>query len=123
MRRGVTMWDPERTYLDVSVGLAADVTLLPGVILEGSTTVGVGAVLGPSVHLVDCEVASGATISHTVASNAVIGEQCSVGPYVVLEKGTRLGAGRAARAVLRTGRRRDELSAGAVFGPRLPPRA
>ncbi|MGD0285932.1 MAG: NTP transferase domain-containing protein [Acidimicrobiales bacterium] len=93
MRRGVTMWDPERTYLDVSVGLAADVTLLPGVILEGSTTVGVGAVLGPSVHLVDCEVASGATISHTVASNAVIGEHCSVGPYVVLEKGTRLERG------------------------------
>ena len=29
MRRGVTMWDPERTYLDASVRLAADVTLAP----------------------------------------------------------------------------------------------
>jgi len=93
MRRGVTMWDPERTYLDASVRLAADVTLLPGVILEGKTTVGAGAVLGPSVHLVDCEIAPGATLSHTVASHAVIGEQCSVGPYVVLGKGTRLAAG------------------------------
>ncbi|MGD0874619.1 MAG: NTP transferase domain-containing protein [Acidimicrobiales bacterium] len=93
MRRGVTMWDPERTYLDASVRLDADVTLLPGVILEGATTVGRGAVLGPSVHLVDCEVAPGATLSHTVASHAVIGEQCSVGPYVVLEKGTRLPPG------------------------------
>ncbi|MGO9962761.1 MAG: NTP transferase domain-containing protein [Acidimicrobiales bacterium] len=93
MRRGVTMWDPERTYLDASVRLAADVTLLPGVILEGTTTVGSGAVLGPSVHLVDCEVAPGAKLSHTVGSHAVIGEQCSVGPYVVLEKGTRLARG------------------------------
>ena len=93
MRRGVTMWDPERTYLDASVRLAADVTLLPGVILEGKTTVGAGAVLGPSVHLVDCEIAPGATLSHTVGSHAVIGEQCSVGPYVVLERGTRLAPG------------------------------
>ena len=40
MREGVTMWDPSATYLDASVSLEADVTLLPGVILEGSTTIG-----------------------------------------------------------------------------------
>ena len=93
MRRGVTMWDPASTYLDASVRLEAEVTLLPGVILEGRTTVGSGAVLGPSVHLVDCEIAPGAVLSHTVGSHAVVGEQCFVGPYVVLEKGTRLARG------------------------------
>jgi bifunctional UDP-N-acetylglucosamine pyrophosphorylase/glucosamine-1-phosphate N-acetyltransferase len=93
MLRGVTMWDPGQTYLDASVRLAGEVTLLPGVILEGRTTVGGGAVLGPSVHLVDCEVGAGAVLSHTVASHAVIGEQCSVGPYVVLERGARLASG------------------------------
>ena len=35
MRRGVTMWDPERTYIDVDVELEPDVVLLPGVILQG----------------------------------------------------------------------------------------
>ena len=105
MRRGVTMWDPERTYLDSSVRLAADVTLLPGVILEGRTTVAEAAVLGPSCHLVDCEVGAGARVTHTVASHAVIGEHCTVGPYVVLEEGTRLAPRRAVRAILRTGDR------------------
>ena len=33
MRRGVTMWDPERTYVDAEVQLATDVVLLPGVVL------------------------------------------------------------------------------------------
>jgi len=93
MRRGVTMWDPERTYLDSSVRLETEVTLLPGVILEGRTTVAAGAVLGPSCHLVDCEIGAGARVSETVASHAVIGEQCSVGPFVVLEEGTRLARG------------------------------
>ena len=40
MRRGVTMWDPERTYIDVDVVLEPDVVLLPGVILQGSCVVG-----------------------------------------------------------------------------------
>jgi bifunctional UDP-N-acetylglucosamine pyrophosphorylase / glucosamine-1-phosphate N-acetyltransferase len=93
MRLGVTMWDPERTYLDSSVRLAEDVTLLPGVILEGSTTVGVSALVGPSCHLIDCEIGAGARVSHTVASHAVVGENCSVGPYVVLEEGARLARG------------------------------
>ncbi len=35
MRRGVTMWDPERTYVDAEVRLDADVSLLPGVVLRG----------------------------------------------------------------------------------------
>ena len=30
MRRGVTMWDPERTYVDAEAHLEADVSLLPG---------------------------------------------------------------------------------------------
>ena len=40
MRRGVTMWDPERTYIDVDVALEPDVVLLPGVILQGACVVG-----------------------------------------------------------------------------------
>ena len=42
MRRGVTMWDPERTYVDAEVHLEADVSLLPGVILRGNCAVGAG---------------------------------------------------------------------------------
>ena len=40
MRRGVTMWDPVTTYIDVDVTLATDVVLLPGVILQGACVVG-----------------------------------------------------------------------------------
>lgn len=93
MRRGVTMWDPEQTYLDTSVRLATDVTLLPGVILEGRTAVGEGATIGPFAHLVDCEVGAGAQVVSSTASHAAIGEHCVVGPFVALEDGTRLEPG------------------------------
>ncbi len=59
MRRGVTMWDPERTYIDVDVVLEPDVVLLPGVILQGSCVIGTHAEIGPEAHLVDTVVGRG----------------------------------------------------------------
>jgi bifunctional UDP-N-acetylglucosamine pyrophosphorylase/glucosamine-1-phosphate N-acetyltransferase len=93
MRFGVTMWDPESTYIDVTVQLAQDVTLLPGVVLEGRTTVGEGSVIGPQCHLIDCEIAEGVRITHSVGERAIIEDQAVVGPFSVLEPGSRLARG------------------------------
>lgn len=90
MRRGVTMWDPESTYLDTTVQLGTDVTILPGVVLEGRTIVGDGAVIGPQTHLVDCEIGAGARIQQSSGERAVVGDHVHVGPFSVLEPGTRL---------------------------------
>jgi bifunctional UDP-N-acetylglucosamine pyrophosphorylase/glucosamine-1-phosphate N-acetyltransferase len=93
MRRGVTMTDPEATYLDMTVLLGRDVTLLPGVMLEGSTSVGDGAVVGPGARLVDCEVGAGARVDRAHAERSVIGDNAVVGPFSVLEPGTRVAPG------------------------------
>ena len=42
MGKGVTMLDPERTYVDATVDLAPDVTLFPDTILQGACVVGAG---------------------------------------------------------------------------------
>src|SRR5580658_8875534 len=93
MRRGVTMVDPEQSYVEPGVVLEEDVTLLPGTILEGSTVVRAGAVVGPGVRLVDCEVGERAVVEQTTGERAVVGADCHVGPYAVLDRGTRLAPG------------------------------
>ncbi|MGH9170115.1 MAG: bifunctional UDP-N-acetylglucosamine diphosphorylase/glucosamine-1-phosphate N-acetyltransferase GlmU [Acidimicrobiales bacterium] len=93
MRRGVTMTDAEAVYMDVTVRLGSDVTLMPGVVLEGATTIGDGSLIGPSTHLVDCEVGLAARISQSFGERAVIGDHVVVYPFSVLEPGTRLAAG------------------------------
>ncbi len=90
MRRGVTMRDPGQTYVDASVVLEEDVTLLPGTVLEGSTRIGRGAVIGPSTHLIDCEVGAGARVTNSVGTQAYIGEEAVVGPFASLAPRTRL---------------------------------
>jgi bifunctional UDP-N-acetylglucosamine pyrophosphorylase/glucosamine-1-phosphate N-acetyltransferase len=91
MREGVRMVDPSRTYIDASVTLGSEVELLPGAVLEGSTTVGAGSVIGPDARLIDTVVGQGATISYSVTTEAEIGDGVSVGPYAHLRPGARLG--------------------------------
>ncbi len=90
MRRGVTMLDPEHTYLDTGVTLGADVTLFPGVLLQGATSVGAGAEIGPQCQLADTVVGAGAAVTHTVAAGAEIGERARVGPWATLAPGSRI---------------------------------
>ena len=93
MRRGVTMWDPVATYIDVDVTLATDVVLLPGVILQGACVVGEHAELGPGTRLVDTVVGEGAVVASSVCRRSVIGADARVGPFAVLEEGSEVPAG------------------------------
>jgi bifunctional UDP-N-acetylglucosamine pyrophosphorylase/glucosamine-1-phosphate N-acetyltransferase len=93
MLDGVTVQDPASTWIDVGVSLAADVVLLPGVQLHGTTTVAGGARVGPDTTLTDVEVGAGASVVRTHGSGSVIGPGATVGPFAYLRPGTRLGDG------------------------------
>ena len=91
MRAGVTVVDPASTWVDVEVGLATDVTLLPGVQLHGGTVVEEGAEVGPDCTLTDVRVGAGARVVRTHGTGAVIGAGASVGPFAYLRPGAALG--------------------------------
>lgn len=93
MRRGVTMWDPERTYVDAEVELEPDVALLPGVILRGRTTVAAGAEIGPDCTLEDSRVGERAEVRNSVLVRAVVGARARIGPYASLGPGSVVGDG------------------------------
>lgn len=92
MVNGVTILDPETTWIDVDVVISNDVTILPGSALRGATRIASGAVIGPRTTLTDVEVGTGATIAESVASEAEIGAEASVGPFSFIRPGTRLAA-------------------------------
>ncbi|MCW2807794.1 MAG: glmU [Marmoricola sp.] len=93
MREGVTIIDPDTTWIDVDVRLEQDVTILPGVQLLGATVVAEDAVVGPDSTLKDVEVGAGAHVVRTHGELAVIGAKANVGPFTYLRPGTELGAG------------------------------
>ncbi len=93
MREGVTILDPSSTWIDVTVSLQPDVTILPGVQLLGATSVAEDAVIGPDSTLKDVEVGAGAKVVRTHGELAVIGAGATVGPFSYLRPGTLLGSG------------------------------
>lgn len=108
---GVTIMDPETTWIEDDVVLARDVTILPNTQLLGATVVAEDAVIGPDSTLEDCEVGVGARVVRTHAQLAVIGDGASVGPFSYLRPGTRLGAEGKIGAFVET--KNADLAAGA----------
>jgi bifunctional UDP-N-acetylglucosamine pyrophosphorylase / glucosamine-1-phosphate N-acetyltransferase len=89
---GVTIQEPATTWIDVTVQLAKDVTLLPSTRLHGFTSIGEGSVIGPDTTLTDLEVGANVSISRTQGSSSKIDDGASVGPFAYLRPGTHLGA-------------------------------
>ncbi|MHA7277761.1 bifunctional UDP-N-acetylglucosamine diphosphorylase/glucosamine-1-phosphate N-acetyltransferase GlmU [Arthrobacter sp. HLT1-21] len=93
MRAGVSIVDPGSTWIDTSVHLAEDVTILPGTQLHGVCEIARDAVVGPDTTLTDVVVGEGATVLRTHGSGARISAGASVGPFTYLRPGTVLGEG------------------------------
>jgi bifunctional UDP-N-acetylglucosamine pyrophosphorylase/glucosamine-1-phosphate N-acetyltransferase len=91
MREGVTVVDPNTTWVDQTVQIARDVTLLPNTQLHGTTTVDEGATIGPDTTLTNVTIGAGATVIRTHGSDSEIGVQANVGPFAYLRPGTKLG--------------------------------
>ena len=93
MLAGVTLIDPDSTWIDADVELAADVTIEPGTSLRGATSVGTGSTIGPHATLIDARVGQGVTIPHSYLTECEVGDGCQIGPFAYLRPGTRLAPG------------------------------
>jgi bifunctional UDP-N-acetylglucosamine pyrophosphorylase/glucosamine-1-phosphate N-acetyltransferase len=93
MDGGVTVIDPDTTYVDAGVVCGPDTILRPNTFLEGSTRIGEGCEIGPNVRLVDTVVDDAATVTFAVANGAKIGPGATVGPFASLRPGTVLAKG------------------------------
>ncbi|MGI8429495.1 MAG: bifunctional UDP-N-acetylglucosamine diphosphorylase/glucosamine-1-phosphate N-acetyltransferase GlmU, partial [Solirubrobacteraceae bacterium] len=114
MLAGVTIVDPEATVIDVDVEIAADTTIGPFSSLHDATRIGAGARIGPLSTLIDCRVGDEATVLHSYAREAEIGDRVSVGPFAYLRPGGSPREGGKERKLL--GGQKPQTSAGAT-GP------
>ena len=93
MESGVTVMDPDSTFVDADVSVGADTVLYPFTWLEGKTIIGGNCTIGPNTRLTDVQVGEGSTVHFTYAHECVLAEGVTVGPYVHLRPHTKLQAG------------------------------
>ncbi|KQL51374.1 bifunctional N-acetylglucosamine-1-phosphate uridyltransferase/glucosamine-1-phosphate acetyltransferase [Heyndrickxia shackletonii] len=81
MRNGVTIIDPDNTYIESDVVIGADTIIQPGSILSGKTVIGEDCIIGPNSEIKDCEVGNGSNIKQSVAQQSSIGSHVNIGPF------------------------------------------
>jgi bifunctional UDP-N-acetylglucosamine pyrophosphorylase / glucosamine-1-phosphate N-acetyltransferase len=92
MLEGVTIVDPSTVYVDAQVAIGRDSTVMPGVVIQGSTTIGDGCTIGPWSHLTDATIGDGVHVrASTVIEGAAVERGSIVGPFARLRPGARLG--------------------------------
>lgn len=93
MDSGVTIMDPDSTFVDATVSVGADTVIYPFTWLEGATTIGSGCAVGPNTRLADTVLGDNATIHFSYAHECEVGSGATVGPYVHLRPATVLAEG------------------------------
>jgi bifunctional UDP-N-acetylglucosamine pyrophosphorylase/glucosamine-1-phosphate N-acetyltransferase len=98
MREGVTIVDPQTTWMGVRVTIEPDVVIHQNTQLHGATHIARLAEVGPDTTLRATTVGEGASVVKSHCTGAEIGAYAKVGPYSYLRPGTRLGRGAKAGA-------------------------
>ncbi|HEY3344505.1 MAG TPA: bifunctional UDP-N-acetylglucosamine diphosphorylase/glucosamine-1-phosphate N-acetyltransferase GlmU [Anaerolineaceae bacterium] len=93
MLAGVTLIDPETTYIEPGVKIGSDTVIWPNSYLRGKTLIGGGCVIGPNTILHSTQVGSHCTILSSVLEEALLEDHVSIGPFGHLRKGAHLGKG------------------------------
>ncbi len=94
LENGVTIIDPDTTYIDSQVVIDQDVTIYPFTYIEGQTRIGSDTIVGPHNRLVNCEIGSHVELkSNCNIWESIVGNNCLVGPFAYIRPGCRIEDG------------------------------
>ncbi len=98
MDNGVTLINPQDTYIDAGVEIGADTVIASGCYLLGNTKIGPNCTLESSVYIHNSTIANDVTLKlGTYIEESDVAENCQLGPYAhlrpksILKKGAKVG--------------------------------
>ena len=85
LAQGVTIVDPDSTYIDPDVTIGQDTIIWPNSYLQGQTAVGQDCIIGPNAILRDTAVGNGCHIEQAVVEGAILAPGTAVEPFTVIK--------------------------------------
>ncbi len=92
MDRGVSILDPNHTWIHPEVRVGRDTIIYSGTHLTGHTVIGAHNIIGPGTHLDSTRTGRRVRIKLSVVEHSWIGDQVCIGPFSHLRSGTHVGA-------------------------------
>lgn len=93
MLNGVTLLDPETTYIEPGVTIGRDTVIWPNTFLLGQTVIGEESEIGPNTWIRDTRVGARCHVQMSVLEGAELEDEVEVGPFARLRKGAHLARG------------------------------
>ena len=90
MLNGVTIIDPENTYIDVDVEIGQDTVIYPNVFIEGDTKIGKNVTILPNSFLRNATIADDVVIDSSKIVESKVGKGTTVGPMSHLRNNTEI---------------------------------
>ncbi|WP_099364143.1 bifunctional UDP-N-acetylglucosamine diphosphorylase/glucosamine-1-phosphate N-acetyltransferase GlmU [Fredinandcohnia onubensis] len=81
MVNGVTIIDPDNTYISSDAKIGSDTVLHPGTMIIGDVEIGSDCEIGPNSELKNCKIGERTVIRHSVAHDSSIGNDVAIGPF------------------------------------------
>lgn len=97
MKNGVTIVDPDNTYISADAEIGQDTVIYPGTVIIGKTVIGEECEIGPNSEIKDCQIGHNTNIRHSVVHDSQIGNQVNIGPFAhirpasVIDDGVKIG--------------------------------
>lgn len=91
MENGVTLIDPNNTYIGSEVEIGSDTIIYPGNVIEGKTVIKEGCMLYPNSRIKDSIIGAQVTIQSSVVLYSNIGENTTVGPFAYIRPDSNIG--------------------------------
>jgi len=93
MRDGVTVIDPDATYLEPELRIGRDTVIYPNTTIGRLSELGDRCTIGPNARLSNVKLGSGVTVSESVLIDSAIANDVSIGPFAHVRSGTSLDEG------------------------------
>ena len=91
MENGVTLIDPNSTYIGDDVEIGRDTVIYPGNVIEGNTKIGENVVLYPNSRISNSTISNNVEIQSSVIIDSKIGEGTTVGPFAYIRPESVIG--------------------------------
>lgn len=91
MKNGVTVIDPDQTYVEADVSIGPDTILYPGTILKGNTVIGEGCRIGPYTEISNCTIGNHVQIRQSVLDQSSVQDGATIGPFAYIRPGSDIG--------------------------------
>jgi bifunctional UDP-N-acetylglucosamine pyrophosphorylase/glucosamine-1-phosphate N-acetyltransferase len=93
MLEGVSILDPESTYIESGVKIGQDTIILPNTYLQGDSVLGSNCLIGPDTRIFNSRIGDSCEIEYSVVEESRIEDGVDIGPFSHLRKGAHLGPG------------------------------